>query len=55
MGEKIAYIRVSTADQNPERQREMLEKEGIDRWFEEKVSGKDTNRVELQKMLEYVR
>jgi len=55
MGEKIAYVRVSTADQNPERQREMLEKEGIDKWFEEKVSGKDTNRVELQKMLEYVR
>ena len=55
MGENLAYIRVSTADQNPERQREALEKYQIDRWFEEKVSGKDTNRVELQSMLDYAR
>ncbi len=55
MGSNIAYVRVSTADQNPERQREALEKYQIDRWFEEKVSGKDTNRVELQRMLDYTR
>ena len=35
--------------------REALKKYGIERWFEEKVSGKDTNWVELQKMLEFVR
>lgn len=51
----IAYIRVSTTDQNTARQREALSHKGIDKFFEEKVSAKDTNRPELQKMLDYVR
>lgn len=55
MGEHIAYVRVSTVEQNESRQLEALEKHKIDKWFKEKVSGKDTNRPELQKMLEYVR
>ena len=55
MGEKIAYIRVSTLEQNEARQLAALEKHNIDKWFVEKVSGKDTNRPELQKMLDYVR
>lgn len=55
MGEKIAYVRVSTVEQNESRQVEALQKHGIDKWFKEKVSGKDTNRPELQKMLDYVR
>lgn len=55
MGEKIAYVRVSSVDQNEARQVAALEKYGIDKWFKEKISGKDTNRPELQKMLDYVR
>ena len=51
----VAYVRVSTVDQNEDRQLEGLKKYNIDKWFTEKVSGKDTNRPELQKMLEYVR
>ncbi len=51
----VAYIRVSTIDQNEERQIEGLERFHIEKWFTEKVSGKDTNRPELQNMLEYVR
>lgn len=51
----IAYVRVSTVDQNEARQREALEKYNIDKWFIEKVSGKDTNRPQLQEMLRYVR
>ena len=54
-GKKIAYVRVSTVEQNEARQVEALKKHGIDKWFMEKVSGKDTNRPELQKLLEYVR
>lgn len=54
-GKNIAYVRVSTAEQNEERQIEALEKFNINKWFTEKVSGKDTNRPQLQKMLEYVR
>ncbi|MFJ7756496.1 recombinase family protein [Peribacillus muralis] len=54
-GKKIAYIRVSTVEQNTEQQRALLEKYGIDRWYEEKVSAKDTNRPKLQDMLDFVR
>lgn len=51
----VAYVRVSTVEQNEGRQIEALKKHGIEKWFTEKVSGKDMNRPELQKMLEYVR
>ena len=52
---RIAYCRVSTASQNLQRQEEALEKFGIDKWFKEKVSAKDTNRPKLQEMLDFVR
>lgn len=51
----IAYVRVSSSDQNTGRQREILADKGIERWYEEKISGKDTNRPKLQEMLDYVR
>lgn len=54
-GKNIAYIRVSTAEQNEARQKEALQKYSIDRWFIEKASGKDLNRPKLQEMLEYIR
>ena len=53
--ENIAYVRVSTAEQNEGRQVEELKKHQIDKWFTEKVSGKDTNRPQLRAMLDYVR
>lgn len=49
---KVAYIRVSTVDQNTGRQLDGLE---FDKIFEDKCSGKDTNREQLQALLEYVR
>lgn len=52
---KIAYVRVSTIEQNEARQIEALEKYNIEKWFTEKVSGKDTNRPQLQQMLEFAR
>ena len=52
---KIAYVRVSTVEQNEARQIEALEKYGIEKWFTEKVSGKNTNRPQLQQMLEFAR
>lgn len=51
----IAYVRVSTVEQNEARQKEALSKHGIDKWFEEKVSAKDTNRPQLQAMLDFAR
>jgi DNA invertase Pin-like site-specific DNA recombinase len=51
----IAYVRVSTAEQNEARQIEALKKHNIDKWFTEKVSGKNMNRPQLEAMLDYVR
>ncbi len=51
----IAYVRVSTIEQNEARQLEALEKHNIDKWFKEKVSGKNTDRPQLKAMLDYVR
>lgn len=48
-------MRVSSVTQNEARQIEALEKYDIEKWFVEKVSGKDTNRPILQEMLNYVR
>lgn len=55
MSQTVAYVRVSSADQNPERQLDSVRKFQPKKVFEEKLSGKDTNRPELQNMLEYVR
>ena len=51
----IGYVRVSTVDQNEARQVEALKKYGIEKWYSEKVSGKDLNRPKLQEMLDFVR
>lgn len=52
---KVAYIRVSSQDQNEARQLEALKQYDIEKWYTEKVSGKDTNRPQLQQMLDFVR
>lgn len=54
-GKNIAYVRVSTVEQNEARQREALKAFNIDKWFVEKASGKDAKRPILQEMLEYIR
>ena len=46
-GQRIGYIRVSSFDQNPERQ--------LDQVFTDKASGKDTKRPELEALLSFVR
>lgn len=52
---KIAYVRVSTVEQNEARQIEALEKYGIEKWFTEKVSAKDTNRSQFKQMMDFAR
>ena len=52
---RIAYVRVSTVEQNEARQIEALEKYNIEKWYIEKVSGKNTNRPQLKEMLEFAR
>ncbi|KAA0109134.1 recombinase family protein [Mycolicibacterium sp. P9-22] len=51
-GQRIGYQRVSTTEQNAGRQLDGLE---LDKVFTDYASGKDTNRPELAKALEYVR
>ena len=53
---KVAYVRVSTIEQNEARQIEGLSKYDIEKWFTEKVSGKNTtDRPELNNMIDFVR
>jgi DNA invertase Pin-like site-specific DNA recombinase len=51
-GQAIGYVRVSTADQNTERQLDGIQ---LDKVFTDHASGKDTNRPELQACLKYLR
>lgn len=50
-GQLVGYIRVSSTDQNTERQ----DLDEVDRIFEDRVSGKDRNRPALVELLAYVR
>lgn len=50
-----AYVRVSTVEQNSERQKVALADYGIDEWYEDKLSGKDTNRENLERLRRDIR
>lgn len=52
---KIGYIRVSSIGQETARQDQLMREMGVEKVFSEKISGKTTDRSELQKMLQYVR
>ena len=52
---KIGYIRVSTQEQNTMRKEVLMEALGVDEVYIDRMSGKNANRPELQKMMEYVR
>ncbi|QXE89193.1 recombinase family protein [Geomonas subterranea] len=51
-GQRLGYIRVSTISQNTDRQLDGVE---LDERFIDKVSGKDTNRPELVRLLGHAR
>lgn len=52
---RIAYVRVSTAEQNEARQIEALKKYDIEKWFTEKASGKSADRPKLTEMMDFAR
>ena len=52
---KVGYARVSTTDQNLDRQLDQLHQANCKKIFQEKISGKDTNRPQLQAMLDFIR
>ena len=51
----VAYVRVSTVEQNEGRQVAALKSHGIDKWFTDKCSGKNTDRPQFRAMLDYIR
>lgn len=51
-GQRVGYIRVSSFDQNPDRQ---LENVQVDRLFTDKASGRDTVRPSLEQLVAFVR
>jgi DNA invertase Pin-like site-specific DNA recombinase len=52
VGQRIGYIRVSSYDQNPERQ---LEGVALDQSFADRASGKDVHRPQLEALMRFVR
>jgi len=51
-GQRIGYVRVSTFDQNPERQLDGIQ---VDRTFMDKASGKDVHREQLELLMGFAR
>jgi DNA invertase Pin-like site-specific DNA recombinase len=52
---RIGYVRVSSLDHNPDQQIEELKLHQVEKVFMDKVSGKNLDRPELQKMLSFIR
>lgn len=52
---RVGYIRVSTKEQNTARQDTIMEDMKVERIYTDRVSGKNTERPELRKMMDFVR
>ncbi len=53
---RIGYVRVSTLEQHEERQKiELVDKAKVEKIFLDKLSGKSTERPQLQAMIEFAR
>ena len=52
---KIGYVRASTTDQNTARQEVLMEELGVDQVYIDRISGKNTDRPELKRMMTFVR
>lgn len=52
---RLGYVRVSSVQQNLERQLETMKIYGVEKVFSEKVSAKNTQRPKLQELLDFAR
>jgi DNA invertase Pin-like site-specific DNA recombinase len=52
---RVGYCRVSTAEQNTARQEVLMQELGVDQVYIDRMSGKNTDRPELKRMMNYVR
>ena len=51
---RVGYVRVSTAEQNTARQEVLMETLKVEKIFLDKCSGKNTDRPELNLMLDFM-
>ena len=51
----VGYVRVSTKEQNTARQSELMNQLGAEKVYTDRMSGKSTDRPELQRMMDFVR
>ena len=52
---KVGYIRISSVDQNTARQEVLMKELSVEQVYIDKMSGKNTDRPELKKMMSFVR
>lgn len=52
---RVGYVRVSTAEQNPARQVELMKSLDVEKVFLDKISGKNTDRPQFNEMLSFLR
>ena len=52
---KVGYIRISTTDQNTARQEVLMRELSVEQVYIDRMSGKNTDRPELQRMMHFVR
>ncbi len=52
---KVGYVRISTKEQNTARQDELMRQLDVEKIYTDKMSGKDAERPELHKMMDFVR
>ena len=52
---QVGYIHISTVDQNTARQEVLMREMGVEKVFIDRLSGKNTDRPELKKMMAFVR
>ena len=51
---QVGYIRISTAGQNTARQEVLMRELGVETVFIDRMSGKNTDRLELKKIISKV-
>ena len=51
----VGYVRTSTREQNTARQDELMNQLGAEKVFTDRMSGKNTDRPELHRMMDFVR
>lgn len=52
---KVGYVRISTKEQNTARQDELMRNLEVEKVYTDRMSGKNMERPELQKMMDFVR